>query len=249
MNKIKTLLTVLIIGIAGVVGMSAQESTDVSDSVSVNAGFESSYVFRGQEVDTDVVTASVVVELNKVYVGVDSFWATRTGNFTSEVNLYAGLVVDDVLFEDTFVDVGVVGYFYPNSEPTSKEYTTELYVGGGVDLSWVDVDGYVYYDIDRQALTFVGSIYHALVLLEDAPLFGEVLLVNKGQMGFVQSNDSLGDNTNLDLEYGFVNVSSNLVVQVNNVDVSAGVRYNFVDDNDVLDLNDFSWGVSAGYSF
>ena len=73
--------------------------------------------------------------------------------------------------------------------------------------------------------------------------------MNSGQIGFVQTDDSLGNGTNIDLEYGFANLSSNLVVAVKDVEVSVGARYNYADDDGILDLDDFSWGVSAGYSF
>jgi hypothetical protein len=243
----KTLITLLIIGALafGTVFGQEQDESNLYFDASVEVGFESSYVFRGQELSNEVVKTSVVVEFNKVYLAVDSFWSVSSSDTENETDLYAGLIVEDVLFAGTFVDVGVVGYFYDTSLSTD---TVEAYIGVGADLFLVDVDGYVYYDFDRESLSVVGTVTNTLKVVEDFPLFGKVFLVTQGEVGFVTDNAGL-DVVADDFEYGYAKVSSDVVVFVKGVEVSVGARYNFSDDEDTNDINDLSWGASVGYSF
>lgn len=244
----KKLITLFCIGIFG--GLSSFASFPDS-SINSSVGFESSYVFRGQEIDTDVVTVSAEVELNKTYIRVDSFWSTRSSEFDSEVDLSGGIFVDDVLLPDSFLDVGVVGYFYPdaNVQLSETEYTVELYAGYGVDLGLAKTSVYLYYDIDRKALTVVGEVSNAFTLSNNVPVFDSVSIETVGQVGFIEADDTIGNNSNISLQYGFASAKSSLVGRVNNFSMSVGGRYDYTDDSDVIDLNDFSWFVNAGYSF
>jgi hypothetical protein len=247
MNKIKTLITLLFIGMFATFAGFASDTNVLSLSdidVGAQVGYESTYVFRGQEVADDVLVASVRADYNKVYLAVDSYWGLND-DFGTEVDLTGGILVEDILFEGTFVDAGVIGYFYDSNVSVD---TVEFYVGVGTDLRIVDLDGYVYYDVDREALTLIGSATNTLQLTENAPLFGKVFLVTTGRIGFVKDNGGLTFDAE-DYEYGFASVSSDLVVSVKDVQLSVGARYNFSDDIDANDIDDFSWGAAVGYTF
>jgi uncharacterized protein (TIGR02001 family) len=249
MNKVKTLITLLLVGIFGFGVMSAQteDTLKLEDlAVTGQVGYESDYVFRGQKVSNeDVAVVSFATEYKKVYVGMDSFWSIASEDFSSEVDLFVGMKVDDVLFDGTFVDVGIVGYFY-NADFSPD--TTEIYVGVGADLYIVDLDGYLYYDIDRESLTAIASATNTLQLTDKAPVFGKLFLITRGELGFVNDNDELSVNP-VDYKYGFASVSTDLVVFVKDAKLSVGARYNYTDDEDVVDIDDLSWGASLGFAF
>ena len=206
----KNKLIMVIMGLLTMLVATAQaelssDTLKLSDiNVTTQVGYESSYVFRGQEVADDVITASVRTEYKQVYIGVDSTWGTNSKSFNNEVDVYGGLLIQDVLFDNTFIDVGAVGYFYNRAFAADS---TELYVGIGADLVAVDVEGYLFYDMDTETITAIATVANTLQLTENAPWVGKVFLTTQGQVGFVDSGNKQNRALS-EFKYGFASIIS-----------------------------------------
>lgn len=212
----------------------ATSAVNAAVSANTTTTYLSKYVNRGVYLGDDVVHSALTVEVNKVYLTVNSFWGTQSKDvFDHEWDASLGLTVDDVLFEGTNLDVGVTGYFFPNGAVSD---TQELYLGLTVPVLFLDVSGYAYHDTDTKVTTGI------LTLSNDFGLFGPFSLSNGLSVGYTDTDN--------EVKYGFTQLNSSLVLSLGeSFTTSVGGSYTWSDDSDLFDISELAWNVAASYTF
>jgi hypothetical protein len=212
----------------------AASAVNAAVSANTTTTYLSKYVNRGVYLGDDVVHSALTVEVNKVYLTVNSFWGTQSKDvFDHEWDASLGLTVDDVLFEGTNLDVGVTGYFFPNGVVSD---TQELYLGLTVPVLFLDVSGYAYHDTDTKVTTGI------LTLSNDFGLFGPFSLSNGLSVGYTDTDN--------EVKYGFTQLNSSLVLSLGeSFTTSVGGSYTWSDDSDLFDISELAWNVAASYTF
>jgi hypothetical protein len=212
----------------------AASAVNAAVSANTTTTYLSKYVNRGVYLGDDVVHSALTVEVNKVYLTVNSFWGTQSKDvFDHEWDASLGLTVDDVLFEGTNLDVGVTGYFFPNGAVSD---TQELYLGLTVPVLFLDVSGYAYHDTDTKVTTGI------LTLSNDFGLFGPFSLSNGLSVGYTDTDN--------EVKYGFTQLNSSLVLSLGeSFTTSVGGSYTWSDDSDLFDISELAWNVAASYTF
>lgn len=214
----------------------ALAASAVNAAVSANSTttYMSKYVNRGVYLGDDVVHSALTVEVNKVYLAVNSFLGTQQKElFDHEWDASLGLTVDDVLFAGTNLDVGVTGYFFPNGEISE---TQELYAGLSLPVLFLDVSGYAYYDTDTKVTTGI------LTVSNELDLAGPFSLFNGVSIGYTDTDNGV--------KYGFTQLDSGLVLALGeSFSTSVGGSYTWSNDSDLFDISELSWNVSASYTF
>ncbi len=131
------------------------------DSVSVTADvtYASKYIFRGVVLGENAFHPSVEVSANDFYAGV---WANIPLGSRSE---YPDNEEFDFYFGRNFklsdvvsLDAGYTYYYYPQLEGVPHHGPSEVYLGINFDANGFFPAAYAYYDFDKKAWTFQGSV-------------------------------------------------------------------------------------------
>jgi hypothetical protein len=220
-------------------------------SFSVSAGFESEYTFRGESVADNVYTANINATLYGAYVGVEGFYqAESTDAFESEVDLYAGYTIKNLIVDWVDIDFGVKAYVYPHASGSDTDYTYEAYVGFILDEMLLNPAAYVYYDVKRQAATIEASLSESITTTNGLPVLGQVTFTPKVYAGYTDINDVTPKSVNTDVAYTYLGGAIDVSVEVKGVEVSVGPRYVTTQtDNPQFDANELSFGGRVAYRF
>ena len=185
--------------------LAAFSSLKAETEMSASIGYDSKYIFRGVALADESMTVSIDAEFDSAYLGM---WTNQpiTGNFDNEFDFYGGLGFD--VAEGISMDVGGTLYYYPESGSGSE--TFELFAGFAFD-SELSPAFYVYYDLDLEAFTFIGSAGHSFEMDEKSSL---------DVAGFIGNVDGDG------FSYTFYGVSADVVYSLSDTSTaSIGIRY------------------------
>ena len=133
--------------------------------VSVDATFETKYLFRGLVLGEDAVHPSIELSYSDFYAGI---WGNAAlGKKDSypdnqEWDFYAGK--NFKVSDTTSLDAGFTYYYYP--EVHSDNDTHEGYIGINWDVSGFTPAVYAYYDFTLDAFTLQGSVGTSVPLEE-----------------------------------------------------------------------------------
>jgi hypothetical protein len=235
----------------GSTGASTIVLQDDPVSVTVGAGFESEYTFRGEAKGDNVYTASVNATLYGAYIGVDGFYqAEKTKSFESEVDVYAGYTMKNLIVDWIDFDVGVKAYTYPHSNAGETDATYEVYVGLKLDELIFNPAVYAYYDVKREAATIEGTISEDLTTGNGLPLIGALTFTPSVYVGYTDINDVTPRSVNTDAAYAYAGAALDVSFEVKGVKVSVGPRYVTTDTkNATFDANELSWGALVSKRF
>ena len=200
--------------------------------VSAELGYEGKYIFRGQKITNDIVTGTVSValptqtELSVVaYQNVNDDDVSVNDEF--DITLSQGYSIDKV----TTLTVGGTGYFYPRASNKAGEtaYSLEAFAAIGYDafLSPTFTAGYDFY---------LKQIFGEGTLSQDIKLpflANNWKIVPAVAVGWANANDLYpalkGKPVHDSYFYGTGKVD--LVYEIKNVVVTAGYRYNYIDNS------------------
>jgi hypothetical protein len=222
-------------------------------SVTVGAGFESEYSFRGETLADNVYTAQINATIENFYLGVDGFYqAESTESFESEVDVYAGYTMKNLVVDWVDFDVGVKAYTFPHSDKdlAQTDVTYELYAGLILDEFLLNPAGYIFYDFTREAITLEGSIHEDFSSDNVVPFLGPLTFTPSAYVGYTDIQDVTPRGANTEEAYVYAGAALDVSFEVGGFTVSAGPRYVVTDtDNPTFDANELSWGASASYKF
>lgn len=230
MAKIKSLLGAA--GLAAVATMASAQVAAAEDrefAWSITVGGTSDYVFRGISLSNEEPAAqgSIDFSYGMFYAGA---WASNVdgaGFEPWELDLYVG--VKPVLGPVTF-DFAVIGYLYPDAEPTSGEYI-EFKAAGSMEVVKNLTGGVTMYytpsqDNYDETFTVEGSLAYAL------PQFHIFSPTISGGAGYTEAYDTPGFFLATTDSYTYWNVGLALAVEKFTMDF----RYYDTDiDNDFAD--------------
>jgi len=239
-------LILITLMIASAFGLYAQNN---NFSTEVSTGFESEYTFRGIEQADSVIVSAVELDYKSLYLGAVGYVDVDSDvKFDSEVDLYAGVTLGEVL--GASVDVGVIAYTYPNAETSLGEtdYSVEGYLGLIFDEVLLNPSTYVFYDIQRESLTLEAKVSETFVSENVIPLLGNLTLTPTATLGYTDINDVTPRGVNTDDAYKYASVSVDVSAHAFGGQLSVGPRYSWTDGADV-DFNELSWGCSVSYTF
>lgn len=175
--------------------------------VSTSVGVESEYVFRGVELSSETVQASIEGSYSDLYFGV---WANEalTSEYSdlSEFDFYAGW---GYALNDKFTaDMGATVYYYPDAE--GDDDTFEAYLGLTANVALAP-SFYVYYDFDLEVLTLEAAISKSYAIDEKTS-------IDLGaSLGYADADE--GGN------YGYYGASADYVYSIKeNMNAKIGVR-------------------------
>ena len=206
--------------------LAAFSSLKAETEMSVAAGYESKYIFRGAQLADESMTVSIDASFDNAYLGM---WTNQpiTGNFDNEFDFYGGMGFD--VAEGVSMDVGGTLYYYPESGTGTE--TFELYAGFAFETE-LNPAFYIYYDLDLEAFTFEGSIGHSFEMDDAASL--DVA----GFYGYVD-----GDG----FDYSYYGLSADVVYSLSdNSAASVGVRFSNGSD-DISDEIYFGAALTTGF--
>jgi len=135
------------------------QAADDPVSVTVDATYETKYLFRGVQLADDSFHPSVEVSSGDFYAGV---WGNIAfGSYSKfpdnrEWDIYFGKNI--ALSDIATLDVGLTYYWYPEVPASSTGSTTEVYVGMNWDVQGFSPGLYAYYDFTLKAWTLQTSI-------------------------------------------------------------------------------------------
>jgi uncharacterized protein (TIGR02001 family) len=135
--------------------VSAQDELSVTGSMAI----ESSYMFRGVKFAEVTYFPSVDVAYGNAYAGLWSALPLDTDE-GNEVDIYAGYGF--ALSDLVSLDVGLTYYTFPSID----DETLEFYAGVAFDVEFSPAI-YVYYDKDREVLTFEASAGYSFEVAEN----------------------------------------------------------------------------------
>ncbi len=257
-NTMKNTLTIVALTalFAGAL-FAAETTTSWVDDLSVQAsvGFDSEYVFRGRNIDHNVITAtldgSYKLYKGSLYTGLKSI--NGQDSTYTETNLYVGYKLP--VYEKFSADFGGTYYYYSNDNP-AIDRTFELYAGLIYNGLYVNPAVYVFYDFALEQ--WVGELsgkyswdlskYGMANTSLDVGAFLGVLAADDAD-----SDQVAGDTKNSYMYYG---VTADLVYSfTKTASASIGIAYNGNDDDQstgdkLFDReNSFFWGAkfTAGF--
>lgn len=260
MNKTIAMIGAFAVGAAS---LSAQNELSISSTF----GWESKYVFRGQELAEEIFTPSIDFSYGGAYAGI---WAALPvdGEYGNEVDFYAGYALP--LGENFNLDVGATYYTYPDAGDDFFDgvNTFEVYAGTSFDVL-LSPALYVYYDFDTENLTFEGSIGYSIPVSDMIAIdFGAYLgWVNIGKHEEFQVPEGPLLRSPRYSDYTYYGASADVVFTLTeNATLSAGVRWagstedtfgdfdfdewdDFLEDEARDDDNAFWWGVALTVGF
>mgnify|MGYP000156246568 CR=1 FL=1 len=166
-------LTVSAVALSGGVLLAAPAMAQSGPSVSGNFALTSDYRFRGVSLSDEDVAVQGGIDLgwdSGFYLGT---WGSSIASYAgseAEVDLYTGFGGD--LGNGLGYDIGVIGYFYPGSDPFGDTWYGEIYasLGGEVDMFGWTVGGA--YAPDQDNIGGTDNVYlfaDASVGLGDSP--------------------------------------------------------------------------------
>jgi uncharacterized protein (TIGR02001 family) len=250
MKKLKLLSIAALTLLLGGLSLTAQEQK-VEDNLqfTVSTGFESEYVYRGEELADNVATLGLEVQYKALYAGLIGISeVTSLEDFDGEVDLYIGAQFGDVL--GASLDVGVLTYTYPNATTSlgQTNYSIEPYVGIVFDDLLLTPSGYVYYDIQREAITLEARLSETFTTENSLPLIGKISITPSAYFGYTDINDFSPKGLNIEEAYQYAGVNLNVSFNLGPVLVSGGPRYSHTDDSS-FDANELYWGTNVALFF
>jgi hypothetical protein len=212
--------------------LAALASVASAETVSLTGGFEGQYVFRGQKITDNVVTATAVASLpSQTELSIAGYWNGNKkdtdvlGEF--DVTLSKGFSLDDV----TTFTVGGTGYFYPkaNRRLAETERTFEAFASLGYE-AFLNPTATAGYDFNLKQ-TFVEGSLSTDVKLDF--LLNNLKLAPALSAGFVSGRDVLPEAAGKPVKnsYYYVTGAVDVVYELKNVVLGAGYRYNYLGDS------------------
>ena len=203
-------------------------------SVTTTFAWESSYVFRGDQLAEETFMPALDLSYGGAYAGI---WAALPAgdDDPNEVDFYGGYGF--AVSELVSGDVGFSYYTYPDSEDDFGDGATfEIYGGVSFDVP-LEPSLYLYYDFDLESFTAEGSLGHTYAVSE----VSDVAL--SGYVGQVEPDEGDG--------YTYYGVTVSFDYTLNDA-VSASAYVNWAGASEDLmsdgDSNEvwFGFSVSAG---
>jgi len=219
--------------------LAAFASVASAETVSLTGGFEGQYVFRGQKISDNLVTATAVVSLpTQTELSITGNWNgnNKDADIQDEIDvtLSQEVSVNDV----TSLTFGVIGYFYPQANRSLEE--TEKSFEGFVSLSYeafLNPSISAGYDFNLKQVFVEGGIEQDVSL----PFLPKNWKLVPGLVaGLVQARDLLPEASGQKVEdsYYYFTGKVDVVYEIKNVVAGVGYRYNYL-VNSTVDTN--SW--------
>lgn len=210
----------------------------------LKSGFESEYVFRGDQLASNVSVTTAEVDFGIPYAGVTAVVNLEGEDSSTEIDVFAGAEFDTAF---AVIDVGVFAYVYPENDVKLDEtdYTLEPYVGVTALVPF-NPSLYAYYDVDLESLTLEVAASQTFVLEG----YDALTINTQVFLGYQDAQDltpnSVTDTAN---SYSYYGGTVDLVYSLTEkLQAAVGLRFTDTDDVAVEDSKMF-WGASVAYTF
>ncbi|MFP4166705.1 MAG: TorF family putative porin [Opitutales bacterium] len=203
----------------------------------ITFGYESEYVFRGDQFDKQAFQPGIEMSYEDFYAGV---WSSHgvdsdSPSDTTEIDFYAGhgFALNDLVA----FDYGAIYYYYPEATSASQ---FELY-GGLVFDTVLDPAAHLYYEFEDEIWTFEVTMGHDIDLTENTTLG---FSASAGYQNFDDTasgdpEDALYGSAAIDLSYAFTD----------NASLSIGPRVSGKEYDEISSNSNLWWGASFTSSF
>ena len=199
----------------------------------------------------NVATANVNATYRSFYLEAKSFWKTDGAvDASNEVRLSGGYTVKDLIVDGIAFDVGATAYVYPGNDTSKGDSGTtfEPYVGVVFEDLLFTPAAYVFYDINREALTLEGSVRESFTTENKLPFLGQVKVTPVAFFGYTDIKDVTPKGVNTSDAYTYAGGKVDVSVEVKGFVVSAGPRLTLTDGARFAD-NELYYGTQVSYQF